>query len=132
MGVVAQAFPYDLATGTWDERSDEAADIVTRTIEEYAPGFSDLVAERRVMTPLDIEREYGARGGHPMHAEVALDQWLEWRPLHGFGRYRMPLSGFYLCASGAHPGGGVTGMPGRLAAQEIVGDLKRGRLKVAA
>ena len=107
-------------------------EIVTRTIEHYAPGFSDLIAERAVTTPRDIEREYGARGGHPMHAEIALDQWFEWRPLHGFGRYRMPLNGLYLCGSGAHPGGGVTGMPGRLAAQCIVGDLKSGALKVAA
>jgi len=132
MNVVAQSFPYQLASGTWDGRRDEAADIVTRTVEEYAPGFTDLVLERRTTTPLDVEREYGARGGHPMHAEVALDQWLEWRPLHGLGRYRMPLAGFYLCGSGAHPGGGITGIPGRLAAQEILGDLKRRRLKVAA
>ena len=110
----------------------QIADIVTRTIEQYAPGFADLISARQVMTPLDIEREYGARGGHPMHAEVALDQWLEWRPLHGYGRYRMPLDGFYLCGSGAHPGGGVTGAPGRLAAGAVVGDLKQGRLKVAA
>ena len=67
-----------------------------------------------------------------MHAEVALDQWLEWRPLHGYGRYRMPLDGLYLCGSGAHPGGGVTGQPGRLAASVVVGDLKQGRLKVTA
>ena len=102
-------------------------DIVTRTIEQYAPGFSDLIAERSVTTPRDIEREYGARGGHPMHAEVALDQWFEWRPLHGFGRYWMPLDGLYLCASGAHPGGGVTGVPGRLAASAIVEGLEKAR-----
>jgi phytoene dehydrogenase-like protein len=90
------------------------------------------VADRDVLTPRDIERQYGARGGHPMHAEVALDQWFEWRPMHGLGGYRMPLDGMYLCGSGAHPGGGVTGAPGRLAASRIVSDLKKGRLKVAA
>ncbi|MGZ5583546.1 MAG: hypothetical protein ACXWF2_10625, partial [Usitatibacter sp.] len=60
--------------------------------------------------------------GHPMHAEIALDQWLEWRPLHGNGRYRMPLDHFYLCGSGAHPGGGVTGVPGHNAAREVLKD----------
>jgi phytoene dehydrogenase-like protein len=97
---------------------------VTRTIESYAPGFGDLVEAREVITPLDIERGYGAEGGHPMHAEIGLDQWFEWRPLHGFGRYRMPLKGLYLCGSGAHPGGGITGGPGQLAAREILSDLK--------
>jgi phytoene dehydrogenase-like protein len=132
MHAIAQTFPYELATGSWDARREEVASVVTDTIEQYAPGFSELVIERQATTPLDIEREYGARGGHPMHAEVALDQWLEWRPMHGHGRYRMPLDGLYLCASGAHPGGGLTGLPGRLAAQEIIGDLRQGRLKVAA
>ncbi len=97
-------------------------ETVSRSIDLYAPGFADLVIERSAHTPLDIEREYGNRGGHPMHAEVALDQWLEWRPLHGYGRYRMPLDGLYLCGSGAHPGGGVTGAPGRLAARAILRD----------
>lgn len=124
MRVVVQDVAADADPGA-------VGDTVTRTIEQYAPGFSDLIAQRAVTTPRAIEREYGARGGHPMHAEVALDQWYEWRPLHGLGRYRMPLDGLYLCASGAHPGGGVTGLPGRLAAQQIVGDLKSGALKVA-
>jgi phytoene dehydrogenase-like protein len=77
-----------------------------------------------VITPLDIERDYGASGGHPMHAESALDQWFAWRPLHGYGRYRMALRGLYLCGSGAHPGGGVTGGPGQLAAHEILADVR--------
>jgi phytoene dehydrogenase-like protein len=125
MNVVAQAVAVDA-------EADSVGDIVTRTIEQYAPGFTELIAERTVLTPRDIEVEFGARGGHPMHAEVALDQWLEWRPLHGFGRYRLPLEGLYLCGSGAHPGGGVTGLPGRLAAGAVVADLKQGRLKVTA
>jgi phytoene dehydrogenase-like protein len=105
-----------------DIDADSIADTVTKTIEQYAPGFSELVAERAVLTPKDIEREYGAKGGHPQHAEVALDQWLEWRPLHGFGRYRMPLGGLYLAGSGAHPGGGMTAAPGRLAASAVLAD----------
>ena len=112
--------------------SADVGEIVSRTIESYAPGFTDLVESRHVITPQDIERDYGAQGGHAMHAEVDLSQWFEWRPLHGYGRYRMPLIGFYLCGSGAHPGGGVTGSPGRLAAQEIVADRKQGRLRLSA
>jgi phytoene dehydrogenase-like protein len=80
------------------------------------------VVERQNLTPGDIERDFGAIGGHPMHAEIGLDQWFAWRPLHGLGRYRMPLRNLYLCGSGAHPGGGVTGAPGQLAAAEILAD----------
>jgi phytoene dehydrogenase-like protein len=106
--------------------ADAAAlgDTVTKLIDTYAPGFAELVEQRQVVTPADIERDYGAAGGHAMHSEVSLDQWFEWRPLHGYGRYRMPLHGMYLCGSGAHPGGGITGAPGQLAAQEIVADLR--------
>jgi phytoene dehydrogenase-like protein len=115
MSVIAQWVP--------DADADRIGDVVTSAIEEYVPGFSSLVVQRQVITPADIERDYGALGGHPMHAEVGLDQWFEWRPLHGFGRYRMPLQGMYLAGSGAHPGGGVTGGPGRLAATRILSDL---------
>lgn len=110
----------------------DVGDVATRTIEAHAPGFADLIAERQVITPDDIEHEYGAVGGHPMHAEVDLSQWFEWRPLHGFGRYRMPLRGMYLAGAGAHPGGGVTGMPGQLAAQEILADARSGVIRVSA
>ena len=122
ISVIAEGVPFDVGDGV--------GDTVTRTIERYAPGFGELVEDRQVITPLDIERDYGAQGGHPMHAEVGLDQWFAWRPLHGFGRYRMPLRGMYLCGSGAHPGGGVTGGPGQLAAHEILADLRAGGRKV--
>ncbi|MEP7359941.1 MAG: NAD(P)/FAD-dependent oxidoreductase [Chloroflexota bacterium] len=116
MSVIVQAVPYT---------SREIGDVVISTLEEYAPGVGALVIERQVITPRDIERDYGASGGHPMHAEVALDQFYAWRPLHGYGRYRMPLRGLYLAGAGAHPGGGLTGLPGRLAAQAVLDD--RGR-----
>jgi len=80
-----------------------------------------------VLTPLDLEREVGLTEGHVLHAEPGLDQFFAWRPLLGFARYRMPLAGLYLCGSGAHPGGGVTGGPGANAARGIAADLKRGR-----
>lgn len=118
MSVIVQAVPYDA-------RASEVGDVVLRTLQEYAPGIGDRVVDRQVITPRTIEREYGASGGHPMHAEVALDQFYAWRPLHGYGRYRMPLRGLYLAGAGAHPGGGVTGLPGRNAAQAVLED--RGR-----
>ncbi|CAN5718630.1 NAD(P)/FAD-dependent oxidoreductase [soil metagenome] len=129
MSVIVQAAPYELRDGGWDDaRHDELGGLVVATLERFAPDLGKLVVERQVITPLDIERDWGATGGHPMHAEIGLDQWFAWRPLHGYGRYRMPLAGLYLCASGAHPGGGVTGVPGMLAAQEVLADLKSGRL----
>ena len=118
MSVIVQAVPYAA-------KASDVGDTVIRTLEGYAPGIGDLVVDRQVITPKDIEREYGASGGHPMHAEVALDQFYAWRPLHGYGRYRMPLRGLYLAGAGAHPGGGVTGLPGRNAAQAVLEDRRR-------
>jgi phytoene dehydrogenase-like protein len=117
MSVIVQSVPADSA-------SDAVGDLVLKTLERYAPGIGALVVEQQVITPQDIERDYGASGGHPMHAEIGLDQWFAWRPLHGYGRYRMPLRGLYLCGSGAHPGGGVTGAPGHVAAQEMLADRR--------
>jgi phytoene dehydrogenase-like protein len=118
MSVIVQAVPYDT-------QATVVGDVVLRTLQEYAPGIGALVVDRQVVTPKSIERDYGASGGHPMHAEVALDQFYAWRPLHGFGRYRMPLRGLYLAGAGAHPGGGVTGLPGRNAAQAVLEDRRR-------
>lgn len=120
MSVIAQAIPAASAR-------DAVGDGVLATMEQYAPGVTELVVERQILTPADIERDYGASGGHPMHAEIGLDQWFEWRPLHGYGRYRMPLRGMYLAGSGAHPGGAVTGQPGALAAKEILADAANRR-----
>jgi phytoene dehydrogenase-like protein len=77
-----------------------------------------------VLTPADLERDHGMTGGHPMHLEGGLDQWYAWRPMLGLARYRLPVAGGYLCGSGAHPGGGVTGVPGRNAAREILSDRR--------
>ena len=127
LSAIVQSAPYDLREGTWTERREGLGDTVARVIEQYAPGFAALVEARQVVTPLEIEGDYGAAGGHPMHAEVGLDQWFAWRPLHGYGRYRMPLSGMYLAGAGAHPGGGITGAPGQLAAREVLADLRAAR-----
>lgn len=128
MSVVLQWAPYRLAEGgpaAWDGRRDELGDLAVRTLETYAPGIGALVTARQVLTPLDLERDFGLTGGHPLHGEPGLDQWFLWRPLMGWARHRMPLDGLYLCGSGAHPGGGVTGAPGANAAREILADRRR-------
>jgi phytoene dehydrogenase-like protein len=125
MSVVVQYTPYTLREGSWDERRDEVGDAVLRTLDEVAPGLSSLVTARQVLTPLDLERDFGLTGGHPLHAEPGLDQFYLWRPLLGHARYRIGIDGLYLCGSGAHPGGGITGQPGRNAAREILADLRK-------
>jgi phytoene dehydrogenase-like protein len=129
VSISAQYAPYRLRDGSWDDasRADAFADRVVAVLDELAPGLASSVRAREVITPLDLEREYGLSGGHPLHGEQALDQFYLWRPFLGSGRYRLPLEGLYLCASGAHPGGGITGQPGRNAAREILSDLKRRR-----
>jgi phytoene dehydrogenase-like protein len=125
MSVVAQWTPYALRDGDWGAERDRLADLVVKTMERFAPGLSDLVVARQVLTPLDLEAEYGLSGGHVYHADPGLDQFFVWRPLLGHARYRFGLPGLYLCGSGAHPGGGITGAPGANAAREIAADLKK-------
>ncbi len=115
--VIAQWVPYR------DGLADEVGDRVVAELERHAPGIAGLVTGRRVLTPFDLEREYGLPGGHVYHAEPGLDQFFAWRPVVGLARYRLGLRGLYLCGPGAHPGGGVTGRPGRNAAREILRDL---------
>ena len=127
MSVIVQSTPYGLRDGTWDEARDGFGDLVVRTLDGYAPGLAGLVTARQVLTPLDLERDYGLTGGHPMHGEHGLDQFFLWRPLLGHARYRLALDGLYLAGAGSHPGGGITGQNGQNAAREIVGDLRKRR-----
>jgi phytoene dehydrogenase-like protein len=125
MSVMVQYAPYALREGDWSTERDGLGDTVLKTLESYAPGLSDLVTARQVMTPVDLEREFGVSGGHLLHGEPALDQFFAWRPLLGHARYRLGLPGLYLCGPGAHPGGGITGGPGANAAREVLSDLKK-------
>jgi phytoene dehydrogenase-like protein len=124
MSVVAQWMPSGLSHAEWDAQRDAVGDAVLRSLETVAPGVSARVKARQVLTPADLEREFGLTGGHPMHAEPALDSFWLWRPLLGWSRYRMPVGGLYLAGSGTHPGGGVTGAPGRNAAREVLADRR--------
>jgi phytoene dehydrogenase-like protein len=127
MTVLFQYAPRDLRDTDWDEAArDHVADATVRTLEAYAPGLSERIVARHVVTPADLELEYGLSGGHPMHGEHALDQVFAWRPLLGHARYRLAgIRGLYLCGAGAHPGGGITGGPGRNAARAILADARR-------
>ena len=127
MSVIVQSTPHALRDGTWDERREAFGDMVVSTLDGYAPGLAAMVAARQVLTPVDLERDFGLTGGHPMHGEHGLDQWFLWRPLLGHARYRLALDGLYLAGAGAHPGGGVSGQNGQNAAREILGDWKKRR-----
>ena len=115
-----QYAPYHLRGATWDAERDRLGAVATRTIERYAPGFAASVVAREVITPLDLERVYGLTGGHIFHGELALDQLFVTRPLLGWARYATPIKNLYLCGCGTHPGTGLDGRSGALAAREIL------------
>jgi phytoene dehydrogenase-like protein len=112
---------------TWDDHRDAVADLMIATVDAVAPNFKRSVLGRRALTPLDLEREFGLVGGDIFHGALALDQLFTTRPVLGNADYRMPIRGLYLCGSGAHPGGGVSGIPGRNAAREVLRDVRRRR-----
>ena len=120
MSVWMQAAPYELKTGNWNDQRNFLGDTVAKTIENYAPGFRNLILHRQVLTPLDIEQTFALTEGHIYHAELALDQIFFMRPIPGWARYRTPIENLYLCGSGTHPGGGITGLPGYYAAKTIL------------
>jgi phytoene dehydrogenase-like protein len=110
---------------SWDDERETAADTVVETVNRHAPNFKKSVLARRILSPLDLEREFGLVGGDIFHGALTLDQLFSARPVLGYADYRSPVRGLYLCGSGAHPGGGVTGAPGHNAAREILRDLGR-------
>jgi phytoene dehydrogenase-like protein len=107
---------------SWDDHRDEVADLMIATVDNYAPGFAASVIGRQVLSPLDLEREFGLLGGDIFHGAMTLNQLFSARPMLGHADYRGPLKGLYHCGAGAHPGGGVTGAPGHNAARVILGD----------
>jgi phytoene dehydrogenase-like protein len=116
---------------SWDDHREQVADVMIDLVNSHAPNFKASVLGRQIMSPLDLERTFGLIGGDIFHGALSLDQMFSARPMLGHGDYRGPLKGLYMCGSGTHPGGGVTGAPGHNAAREIVADFKRGRLKQA-
>ena len=124
MSIHVQFAPYKLKHGAWTTRREEFAANVLSVLESYAPGLRDLIVASQVITPLDLEQQYGLSGGHIHHGEQTLDQCFTFRPLIGWAQYRTPLKRLYLCGAGTHPGGGLTGLPGANAAREIMKDVK--------
>src|SRR5712691_11420936 len=112
---------------SWDVHRDSVADLMIATVDAYAPNFKRSVLGRQIFTPLDLERTFGLVGGDIFHGALDLGQIFSARPVLGYADYRSPIRGLYMCGSGTHPGGGVTGAPGHNAAREIVRDFKRGR-----
>ena len=113
---------------SWDTHRDEVADVMIDLVNSHAPNFKASVLGRQVMSPLDLERTFGLIGGDIFHGALGLDQLFSARPTLGHADYRAPVKGLYLCGSGTHPGGGVTGAPGHNAAREILADFKRRRI----
>lgn len=126
VSLFCQHFAYELPEGRqWDDEKGAAAGHVIDFVAGYAPNLRDILVGSQVLTPLDLERDYGLVGGDIMHGCLGLDQLYSMRPVPGYADYRMPIRHLYLCGSGAHPGGGVSGNPGRNAAREMLKDLKR-------
>jgi phytoene dehydrogenase-like protein len=127
-----QYVPYKLREGNWDDKRELLGDRVVKKIAEYAPNVPGSIVARQVLTPLDLERTYGLTEGNIFHGDLRLEQLFFMRPVPGWSQYRTPIRGLYLCGAGAHPGGGVTGAPGRNAARQALRDWKKGRFKAAA
>ena len=117
---------------SWDTHRDTVADLMIETVNNYAPNFKAAVLGRQIKSPLDLERTFGLVGGDIFHGALTLDQMFSARPMLGYGNYRGPLQGLYMCGAGTHPGGGVTGAPGHNAAREIISDFRRRRLRRVA
>jgi phytoene dehydrogenase-like protein len=119
-----QQLPFELAHGSWDDRKEAWADQVLQAYCRYAPNIGHHILGRHVITPLDLERTYHITGGNIFHGSmVGLQNLFDNRPIKTASHYRTPLAGYYLCGSGSHPGGGVSGMPGHNSAQRILADL---------
>ena len=120
MSCFVQYAPYHLKEGTWDEHREAFGDVVINTIAEHAPNIKDIILHRQVLTPLDLEREWGLTEGNIFQGELTLEQLFFLRPAPGWARYRTPIKSLYMCGSATHPGGGIMGAPGRNAAQRIL------------
>ena len=119
MACFVQYAPYELAEGTWDDQREAFGDTVEATIARYAPDFPKLVVGRQVLTPLDIERTFGLTEGNIFQGELSLEQLFSGRPMLGTG-YATPVRDLWLCGSSTHPGGAISGAPGRNAAVAVL------------
>jgi phytoene dehydrogenase-like protein len=125
MSCFVQYAPYKLRPGlNWDEQRQAFGNNVIDTIAEYAPNLKNIIINKQVLTPLDLEREFGLSEGNIFQGELSLEQLFFLRPVPGYAQFRTPIKNLYMCGSATHPGGGIMGAPGRLAALEILKDVK--------
>jgi len=125
MSCFVQYAPYHLTEGSWDDKREEFGDAVVNTLTQYAPNLKSAILHRQVITPLDLEREWGLSEGNIFQGELTLEQLFFLRPAPGWAQYRTPVKGLYMCGSATHPGGGIMGAPGRNAALKIMADTHR-------
>lgn len=123
MSCFVQYAPYHLRTGTWDEQREAFGDAVVDTIAQYAPNIRHIIRHRQVLTPLDLEREWGLTEGNIFQGELTLEQLFFLRPVPGWAQYTTPVDRLYMCGSATHPGGGIMGAPGRNAAMRILKEI---------
>ena len=121
-----QYAPYKLAQGTWDDHKEAFGNTVINTIAEHAPNIKKIIIARQILTPLDLEREFGLTQGNIFQGELSLEQLFFLRPVPGWAYYRTPIDNLYMCGSATHPGGGIMGAPGRIASQVILKDWSKG------
>ena len=124
MSCFVQYAPYHLREGSWDDHREAFGDTVVNTIAQYAPNIRNIIRHRQVVTPLDLEREWGLTEGNIFQGELTLEQLFFLRPAPGWARYTTPIKGLYMCGSATHPGGGIMGAPGRNAARVMCGAKK--------
>jgi len=127
MSCFVQYAPYKLKEGTWDDKREAFGDTVIDTIAEHAPNLKNIIVGRQVVTPLDLEREWGLTEGNIFQGELSLEQLFFLRPVPGWAQYKTPIKNLWMCGSATHPGGGIMGAPGRLAALEILKQSKGSR-----
>jgi phytoene dehydrogenase-like protein len=126
MSVLAKYFPYRLADGLhWDDIKEDVADGIVSYMAGVMPNLPEVIVGRQTISPLDLETVYGLTESDIFHGRHDLDQLFSLRPHPRAAQYRTPIEGLYLCGSGAHPGGGVTGAPGHNAARRVISDLKK-------
>ncbi len=121
MSCFVQYAPYHLREGSWDDHREAFGDTVVNTIAQHAPNIKDIILHRQVVTPLDLEREWGLTEGNIFQGELTLEQLFFLRPAPGWARYATPIKGLFMCGSATHPGGGIMGAPGRNAAKKMIG-----------
>jgi len=122
MSIFVQYAPYQLESGpaSWPEHREAFGDTVIDTLAEYCPGLKEAIIGRQVLTPWDLEQEFGLTEGNIFQGELSMEQLLFMRPTAGWARYKTPLRGLWMCGSATHPGGGIMGSPGELAAKTML------------